>query len=225
MASSSVPAPVPFSEPPWLAGLPSPYYKESHIKWQKICREFIDEHLNQHAMEWETSEQIPSSVYSTFFASDMLLPCLPAPLPAAILKKLGKTILRGGLSIIEFDNFHGAIFQDTMLRSGLMGPPGALTTGVAFAIPPLYKFGSLALQEKFLPDLLTGRKRICIAITEPGSGSDVAGTSTTAVKTGDGRFYIVNGIKKWYLSVPSIFKTLKLNTLLIIEQDHEWCMV
>lgn len=189
--------PVPFSEPPWLNGLPSPFYSNSHIKWQETCRAFIDEHLNKHAMEWETQEMIPPTVYQTFAKADMLLPCLPAPLPAAFLKKLGKMHLPGGLPITEFDNFHGAIYQDNMLRSGLMGPPGALTTGVAFAIPPLYKFGSVELQEKFLPDLLTGKTRICIAITEPTSGSDVAGTSTTAVKTADGKFYVVNGIKKW----------------------------
>jgi acyl-CoA dehydrogenase len=197
MSSSLVEPAVPFAEPPWLNGMPSPYYKETHIRWQKTCREFIDENLNRHAMEWETQEMIPASVYETFFEADMLLPCLPAPLPAEFLRTLGKTHLRGGLPITEFDNFHGAIFQDTMLRSGLMGPPGAITTGVAFAIPPIYKFGSVALQNKFLPDLLTGRKRICIAITEPTSGSDVAGTSTTAVKSADGKYYVVNGMKKW----------------------------
>lgn len=180
-----------------MKGLPSPYYTDSHRQWQKTCLEFIHEHLNKNAMEWETAETVPLNVYDTFMKADMLLPCLPAPLPTEWLKKLGKTHLRGGLPVTEFTAFHGAIFQDTMLRSGLMGPPGALTTGVAFAIPPIYKFGSPALQQKFLPDLLTGKKRICIAITEPSSGSDVASTSTTAKKTPDGKFYIVNGIKKW----------------------------
>ncbi len=54
-----------------------------------------------------------------------------------------------------------------MVRCGLNGPAGALTTGFAFGIPPIIKFGSRQLQERFLPDFLTGRKRICIAITEP----------------------------------------------------------
>jgi len=188
----------PFAEPPWLRDLPSPYYKDTHRRWQVTSREFIDKHLNEHAMEWETAEEIPSHVYKDFFAADMLLPCLPAPLPVDLLKSLGKTHLLGGLPIEEFDAFHGAIFQDNMLRSGLMGPPGALTTGVAFAIPPIYKFGSEKLQKQFLPDLLTGKTRICIAITEPSGGSDVANITTTAVKSEDGRHYIVNGIKKWY---------------------------
>jgi acyl-CoA dehydrogenase len=188
---------VPFAEPPWLRGMPSPYYKASHIKWQKDTREFADRVLNAHAMEWETAETIPSSVYGEFVAAGVLPATLPAPLPVALLKSLGITHLLGGLPVEDFDVLHGAIFQDNILRSGLMGPPGAITTGIAFGTPPIYKFGSKELQKKFLPDILTGKKRICIAITEPGSGSDVMGTSTTAVKTADGKFYIVNGIKKW----------------------------
>jgi acyl-CoA dehydrogenase len=53
------------------------------------------------------------------------------------------------------------------------------------------------LQERFLPELLTGKKRTCIAITEPEAGSDVANITTTATKTPDGKHYIVNGTKKW----------------------------
>lgn len=60
-------------------------------------------------------------------------------------------------------------------------------------IPPILKFGSKALQEKFLPDVLVGKKRICIAITEPSAGSDVANIATTAKKTADGKHYIING--------------------------------
>jgi acyl-CoA dehydrogenase len=51
------------------------------------------------------------------------------------------------------------------------------------------------LHEKFLPELLPGKKRACIAITEPSAGSDVANIATTAVKTPDGKHYIINGEK------------------------------
>lgn len=204
---------VPYSEPPWLQGLPSKYYTDSHKKWQRDTREFIDRELNANAMEWETSEEIPLTVYGTFAASNMLIPCMPAPLPVAQLKAAGITHLLGGLPVEDFDAFHSAIFQDNMCRSGLMGPPGALNTGMAFGVPPIYKFGSEALQKKFLPDLLTGKKRICIAITEPTSGSDVAGTSTTAVKTKDGKHYVVNGIKKWITNgVWSDYATMAVRT-------------
>lgn len=44
-----------------------------------------------------------------------------------------------------------------------------------------------------MPSLLDGSKRICIAITEPNAGSDVKNISTTAEKSADGKFWIVNG--------------------------------
>ena len=78
-----------------------------------------------------------------------------------------------------------------MARSGLSGPSGSLNAGFAFGIAPIYKFGSTELQERFLPALLTGKKRGCIAITEPEAGSDVANITTTAVKSSDGQHYIL----------------------------------
>lgn len=84
-----------------------------------------------------------------------------------------------------------------MSQSGLAGPAGSLTTGMAFGVPPIFRYGSKELQERFLPDLLLGRKRSCIAITEPEAGSDVANIVTTAEATPDGKHYVVNGSKKW----------------------------
>lgn len=97
----------------------------------------------------------------------------------------------------EFDYLHTLIYVDELARTGSMGPSGAITTGVAFGLPPILKFGNQQLQERFVPDLITGKKRICIAITEPGAGSDVSNIATTAVKTKDGKHFIVNGTKKW----------------------------
>ena len=100
-----------------------------------------------------------------------------------------------------------------MNRSGLAGPPGSLTTGVSFGIPPIIKFGNRQLQERFLPDLLLAKKRICIAITEPGAGSDVANIQTTATKSNDGRHYIVNGSKKWITTgIWSDYATMAVRT-------------
>lgn len=89
-----------------------------------------------------------------------------------------------------------------MSRSGLAGPPSSLTAGFAYGIPPVVKFGNKQLQDRFLPELLTGKKRTCIAITEPDAGSDVANITTTAEKSADGKHYIINGTKKWY-DLPS----------------------
>lgn len=188
---------IPFSEPPYLAGLPSPYYKETHLKWQKACRAFIQENLIDQALEWDTIETLPESVFKKFAAANMLIPSLPAPLPVEWLKRLGIHELLGVLKVEDFDYIHTMIYCDEMARSGLAGPSGSLTTGISFGVPPLLKFGSASLQARLLPALLTGQTRTCIAITEPGAGSDVAGIATTATKTPDGSHYVVNGAKKW----------------------------
>lgn len=190
-------APTPFAEPSWLAGLPSPYHTASHRKWQRDIRSFIEEHLLQHAFEWDTQETVPPHVFETFAQANMLVPNLPAPLPAAWLRRLGLGELLGGLKVEDFDYLHNAIYCDEMSRAGIAGPSGSLTVGMAFGVPPIIKFGNAALQERFLPDLLAGKKRACIAITEPGAGSDVANITTTAAKTPDGKHYIINGTKKW----------------------------
>lgn len=188
---------IPFSEPPYLAGLPSPYYKQTHLKWQKAIREFISVHLLENALQWDTEETVPEHVFETFAQAGMLIPSLPAPLPIEWLKCLGIHDILGAVKVEEFDYIHAMIYCDEMARSGLAGPSGSLTTGISFGVPPILKYGDRQLQERFLPELLTGKKRTCIAITEPEAGSDVANITTTATKTPDGKYYIINGTKKW----------------------------
>lgn len=53
------------------------------------------------------------------------------------------------------------------------------------------------LRDQLIAAVLSGKKKMCLAITEAFAGSDVAGLRTTAEKTPDGKYYIVNGTKKW----------------------------
>ena len=60
-------------------------------------------------------------------------------------------------------------------------------------LPPVLNFGSKAIKEKVVPDVLSGKRLICLAISEAFAGSDVAGLKTTARKTEDGKYWIING--------------------------------
>ncbi|KAI0391415.1 short-chain specific acyl-CoA dehydrogenase mitochondrial precursor [Xylariaceae sp. FL0594] len=190
-------APIPFSDPSWLMGLPSAHFKDTHRNWQKAIRPFIQQNLVERAIEWDKAETLPEHVFDTFSRANLLVAALPAPLPVDWLKCVGLHELYGGLRVEDFDYLHALIFADEMARAGIAGPSASMTAGMSFGVPPIVKFGSRQLQDKFLPDLLTGKKRSCIAITEPEAGSDVANITTTAVKSDCGRFYIVNGTKKW----------------------------
>lgn len=58
---------------------------------------------------------------------------------------------------------------------------------------PILAFGSEELKKRYLPGLCAGEFMGAYGLTEPGAGSDSAGTQTTAVKDGDD--YIINGAK------------------------------
>ena len=71
----------------------------------------------------------------------------------------------------------------------------ALTGGLGIGLPPIVHFGSQYLQDKVVKDCLAGEKVICLAITEPSGGSDVANLQCEARDMGD--HYLLNGEKKW----------------------------
>ena len=62
---------------------------------------------------------------------------------------------------------------------------------------PLVDFGAAALKERWLPQLATGKGRLaCLALTEPGAGSDLqGGVRTLAAHAGDE--WVINGAKMW----------------------------
>ena len=84
------------------------------------------------------------------------------------------------------------IFEEEAMRAGA---PRLRPFGLKMLAPVLLKFGSPALQERFLPPILSGEEFWCQGFSEPGSGSDLASLRTRAVREGD--HYVVNGQKTW----------------------------
>jgi len=66
-------------------------------------------------------------------------------------------------------------------------------SGSVIGLPPVLNFGNEEIKKKVLPDIFSGKKFICLAISEAFAGSDVAGLKTTATKTEDGKYWIING--------------------------------
>ena len=65
--------------------------------------------------------------------------------------------------------------------------------GCIGAVDPVRTFGTPEQQQRFLPDLASGRRLSAFALTEPGAGSDLTALTTTARLRGDE--YVVNGEK------------------------------
>lgn len=93
----------------------------------------------------------------------------------------------------EFDYFHELITTQEYARAGQRGYSDGMMSGTIIGLPPVLNFGSDTLKTRVVPDVLSGQKPICLAITEAFAGSDVAGIRTSAVKTDDGRYWIING--------------------------------
>ncbi|MBB6637857.1 acyl-CoA dehydrogenase family protein [Cohnella thailandensis] len=75
----------------------------------------------------------------------------------------------------------------------------ALSVGahVGIGTLPIVYFGTPEQKRKYLPDLANGRKLAAYCLTEPSSGSDAQGAKTTAMPSGDGRHYVLNGSKQF----------------------------
>ena len=78
---------------------------------------------------------------------------------------------------------------------GYGGAPPLLPFGLAMCAPVLFRFGSDAQKQRFLPRIYRGDDFWCQGYSEPGSGSDLASLRTSAVRYGDR--YRVNGQKLW----------------------------
>eukprot|EP00485_Elphidium_margaritaceum_P010880 CAMPEP_0202691732 /NCGR_PEP_ID=MMETSP1385-20130828/6367_1 /ASSEMBLY_ACC=CAM_ASM_000861 /TAXON_ID=933848 /ORGANISM="Elphidium margaritaceum" /LENGTH=408 /DNA_ID=CAMNT_0049347177 /DNA_START=36 /DNA_END=1262 /DNA_ORIENTATION=+ len=68
---------------------------------------------------------------------------------------------------------------------------------VSMSLGPLIRFASNDVHRKALDEIKAGKKFIALAVSELSGGSDVAQIKSTATKTDDGKFYIVNGNKYW----------------------------
>ncbi len=70
----------------------------------------------------------------------------------------------------------------------------------SIGIRALLLFGTKEQQQRWLPDLVTGRKIAAFALTEPQAGSDAGNVQTTAIPSPDGSSYILNGEKRYITS-------------------------
>jgi len=118
-----------------------------------------------------------------------------------------------GIDPSQWDAFHELVVQDEVARCASGGIMLGLA-GYGIALPPVVHFGSDELKRK-VRDVVDGKQIICLNVTEPYAGSDVAGLRCTATLTPDGKHYIVNGEKVWMSSSVSIC------SMISIEMDHQ----
>merc|ERR1712176_1753899 len=95
----------------------------------------------------------------------------------------------------KWDQFFNMILYEQLARAGSGGLFSSLFIHT-ISIPPIIHFGTEAQKQMFVP-VIRGEKIAALAISEPGYGSDVAGLTTTTNRDDTGKYFIVNGMKKW----------------------------
>lgn len=176
----------------------SPFYNESHERFRLECRRFLWE---DGIVAWcESAENSgknpPKEIYQKLGRNGYLALCLGVG-PHLKLVPEPNLWSRAGIAVDDLDLFHFSVLGEERSRMMCPGAEDAISSGISIGLGPVLIFGQKWMQQQMVPDILLGNKVICLAITEPYAGSDVAGVTTKAVLSEDGSYYTVTGTKKW----------------------------
>lgn len=182
---------VPFADPSYMQGAPSPYFNETHIALRKEVREFVETYIFPYVDEWDAKGEVDPKLYEEFGRRGYL---------AAIAGQREYPVQYTDVRIKsvppeKYDFFHEVIIADEICRAASGGVVWNLMGGYNISVPAIFKYASESVKKRVLPDILSGKKRSCLCITEPDAGSDVANLTTEAVKVDGG--YRITGTKKW----------------------------
>ena len=159
------------------------FFTEQHELVRKLAREFAETELTKEVLHTVEEEEL---------------------FPQEILDKMAKA----GFFGIKIPKQYGGqggdarsyviVMEEIARVSGVasiyVSSPNSLSGG------PFLLSGNAEQKEKYLRPVVTGEKKVCFALTEPGAGSDAGGMQTTAVKDGD--YYVLNGRKTFITMAP-----------------------
>ncbi len=170
----------------------SAYFNESHAALRAEVRQWVEAEIEPNVTEWDEAKKVPDSIYKAMGERGYLAGLMGIHYPTHLTDRRVHSV-----SPEKWDLFHELLLTDEIARTGSGGLVWNLIGGFGIGCPPIVKFGKKSLVERIIPGILSGDKRICLAITEPDAGSDVANLTCEAKLTEDGKHYIVNGEKKW----------------------------
>jgi acyl-CoA dehydrogenase len=153
-----------------------PPFTDEHEDLRQSIRRFVAAELRPHAEQWEADRWFPNEVFEKLAAHGFLGLKYP--------ERYGG---EGG------DHLHDAVLIEELTHSGSGGLSAGIGAHITIATPPIFKFGTEEQKQRFLVPGIRGEKIAALGITEPGTGSDVAGIRTTAKRVDGG--YLVNGSK------------------------------
>ncbi|MGM0841026.1 MAG: acyl-CoA dehydrogenase family protein [Bacillota bacterium] len=150
------------------------YLTEDHSIFRQALRKFLQKEAYPFYDEWEKNRMVPRAFWTKMGEQGFLCPDLD--------EVYGGSGVDWGFSVIINEELE-------RVGSGLIG----IGLHSDIVVPYISEYGSEEQKKKWLPACTSGKMITAIAMTEPGTGSDLAGIKTTAKLEGD--HYVVNGQK------------------------------
>jgi acyl-CoA dehydrogenase len=146
-----------------------------HEDFRKLVREFVAKEVVPRYAAWEQDGCLPRSFFEQLGSLGVLGMAIPEEYGGA-----GRDDYR-----------YNVVLQEEAARA--LVTLGTVRTQLDVILPYFLAYADDAQRARWLPGLAAGKLLTAIAMTEPGTGSDLAGIRTTAVR--DGETYVLNGSK------------------------------
>ncbi|WP_026555136.1 acyl-CoA dehydrogenase family protein [Arthrobacter sp. 35W] len=150
-------------------------FNEDHIAFREVVRDFLQSEVVPHVDEWEELGTVPIEVYRR--TADIGINGLQIPEEY------------GGAGMDSF-LFNMIAFEEIGYAACSLG---GLQVHLNTVLPYFLHYCNEEQRQRWFPGFADGSLIASIAMTEPGTGSDLAGMATTAVRDGDS--FILNGSK------------------------------
>lgn len=152
-------------------------YDEEHEQFRDLVRDFVETHARPHAERWEQQRRVDRSLFTA----------------AAEAGLLGFTIPEehGGAGVDDFR--FNAVMGEELARHPVTSGMAGVALQNDIVLPYFLDLTDDDQKARWLPGIARGELVTAVAMTEPGTGSDLAGIRTTARRDGD--HYVVDGSK------------------------------
>ncbi len=185
-------------------------YDENHIAFRDTVRKLFDRELIPHLDRHEDEGVVDRAFWRACGDAGLLCPTVPEEY--------------GGLGL---DFGFNAVIDEELAYAG---SSAGITLQSDIVCDYLVNYGSPEQKAKWLPKMISGEVITAIAMTEPGTGSDLQGIKTTAIR--DGNHYVLNGSKTYITNgqnadlIIVVAKTdpslgAKGMSLILVESDRE----
>lgn len=154
--------------------IPRTLFSSEHELFRESVRKFFEQEAVPFHAQWEKDGHIDRALWNKAGEAGMLCSHIPEEY--------------GGMAA---DFLYSAVVIEEQARLGLTGVGFSLHSDIV--APYILHYGNEEQKQYYLPKLVSGELVTAIAMTEPGTGSDLQGVKTTAVLDGDE--YVINGSK------------------------------